>query len=111
MSGRAFEWGSNTYSASLYSLTSVMGAPSHVGVADGLEPAVPHVLADDLVGVAELGHLALMQPEGVGGHELDRAEPVGHEHDRATLTDQLRCPLGDVPHERGVAAGQPLVDE
>ena len=71
-SGSVAEWGSNTYSTSLYWLTAVMGTPSHVGVADGLEPAVPHVLADHLVGVAELGDLALVQPEGLGGH---RASP------------------------------------
>src|ERR671918_1058664 len=101
MSGTVAEWGSNTYSTSLYSLTVAMGATSNVRVVHRFEPAVPHVLADDHVGVAELGHLALVQPESLGGHLLHRAQPVGDEHDRAALTRELRGLLGDVLLERG----------
>src|ERR671919_3150451 len=106
MSGTVAEWGSNTYSTSLYSLTVAMGATSHVRIAHRFEPAVPHVLADHFVGVAELCHLPLVQPQGLCSHELHRAQPVGHQHDCAALPGELRGLLGDVPLECSVAAGQ-----
>ena len=75
------------------------GSRSRLVHLERLDAAVAHVLVDDLVGITELGDLALVQPERLRGHRPHRAEAMGDQHDRASFAGELGGALGDVSLE------------
>ena len=71
-SGSAVECGSNTYSTWLYSrgpliAHHVIGSTSRPSLSDSIRQYRMYLL-DDLVGIAELGDPALVEPERLGRH-------------------------------------------
>jgi hypothetical protein len=69
------------------------------------------IAADDLVGVTELPHLPVHEPDGRAAQGSDGVEAVGDEDDGPALGPELRDALVALDLETLVADRQHLVDE